>query len=307
MRVSSVGGNPDKVDDERLLYLVGTTDKELFDAGRDIKQRYWEVPLAVMKKLGFTHFVVAGDDCPEILERIRSSFVSIYRKQDIAIGGHIGVFMYRDIFARIGVPFISGQAIMNPFEFVELTPIQLRMIQAENDQMETYLDQFFDVADIQYGTQEIKVPFASMELVVRLIGLSRLQLHSASAVLTGGYDYRGAVQAALLATELALKAGAAANGASEQELKYRFAHNNIDTVGFVGASWHSFDLARVKRVLDAQPSYVLNRYSASQPDRREVGHLVMGAQYVASEVIRQISHRDFRSTVTPRPIRRYPQ
>jgi hypothetical protein len=99
----------DDLDDEQLLYLVGTTDKELFDAGVGIKQRAWEVPRAVMRKLGYIGSVMAGAGTPEILERIRSTFASIYRRQDIAIGGHIGVFMYRDIFARIGVPMGFGQ------------------------------------------------------------------------------------------------------------------------------------------------------------------------------------------------------
>jgi len=210
---------PDDLDDEQLLYLVGTTDKELFDAGMDIKRRDWEVPHTVMKKLGYAGFVMAGFGTPKILERIRSVFASIYRKQDIAMGGHIGVFMFRDIFARIGVPMIFGQGSLNPFNFVELTPIQLRIIQSEPDQVETYLDQFFDVADVQYGVDELRKPFATIELVVRFIGLSRLHLHSAAAVLTGGYDHRGAVQAALLATELALKAGAAAQGLSSKTSK----------------------------------------------------------------------------------------
>ena len=297
---------PDDLDDEQLLYLVGTTDKELFDAGMDINRRAWEVPQAVMRKLDHISFVMAGAGTPRIFERIRSTFASIYRKQDIAMGGHIGVFMYRDIFARIGVPMGFGRVGFNPFEFVELTPIQLRIIQTEPDQMETYLDQFFDVADVQYGAQELKKPFAAMELVVRYIRLSRLHLHSASAVLTGGYDHRGAVQAALLATELALKAGAAAQGLSDQQIKRKFEHENSNTADFVGAGWPSFDIARVKRVLATQPRYVGNRYSAAQPDRREVGHLVMGAQYIVAEVVRLMSDRDFRSGVKPPVARRYP-
>lgn len=298
---------PDDIHDENLLYLVGTTDKELFDAGEDIKQRYWKVPLAVMKELGYVSgYVIAGHGKPKILQRIEAAFASIYRKQDIAMGGHIGVFMYRDIFARVGVPHVFGLMSLNPLEFVELTPVQLRIIQTEPEQMETYLDQFSDIADVQYGTQELKKPFVKIELVVRYIGLSRLHLHSASAVLTGGYDYRGAVQSSLLATELALKSGAAALGLNNDQIKKRFNHDNASIADFVGAGWSAFDVARVKRVIATQPPYVPNRYSATQPDRREVGHLVMGAQYIVSEVIRQMSDRNFRSGIQPPVARRYP-
>lgn len=299
--------NPDDIDDESLLYLVGMTDKELFDAEQDIKQRSWNVPLAVMKKLGYVGgFVIAGSGKPKILQRIEDIFASIYRKQDLAVGGHIGVFMYRDIFARIGVPTVYGQVGLNPFEFVELTPVQLRIIQSEPDQMEIYLDQFGDIFDVQYGIKELKATFVIIELVVRYIGLSRLHLHSASAVLTGGYDYRGSVQNSLLATELALKSGAAALGLSENEIKNRFNHDIAKIADFVAAGWSAFDIARVKRVIAKQPPYVPNRYSATQPDRREVGHLVMGAQYVVSEVVRQISDRNFRNDLQPPVARRYP-
>lgn len=297
---------PPDLNDEQLLYLVGTTDKELFDAGVDIKRRSFDVPSQVMKKLGYVGFVFAGAGTPDIYNRIYAAFQSIYRPHDLAMGGHIGVFMYRDIFARIGVPHIFGQVAINPFEFVELTPVQLRIIQTEPEQTETFLDQFGDVADIQYGADELKSQFAGNELAKRFIGLSRLHLHSAAAVLTGGYDSRGAVQAALLASELGLKAGAAATGLSEIEIKNRFGHSVAKVATYLAPLWTTFDTARVLRVINAQPQYVVNRYAAVQPPRRDVGHLVMGAQYIVSEVIRQMSDRDFRSNMTPPTARRYP-
>ena len=207
--------SPDDIEDEDLLYMVGMADKELFLQGRDIRQRDWEIVTKVMKQLGYTHgFIRAGVGKPKIVQRIEDTFHSIYRKQDVASGGHIGVFMYRDIFARIGVPYVYGEVEFNPFNFVELTPVQLRIIQTEPEEINKFLDQFADVADVQYGVEQIKKPYVAMELVVRFIDLSRLHLHAAAAVLTGGYDGRGAVQGALLATELALKAGAAAHGLS---------------------------------------------------------------------------------------------
>lgn len=172
---------------------MGTTDFELYRAGRDIKKRSWEVPRVVMERLGFNNYVASGIGKPAILDRIETAFKSIYRQQDLAMGGHIGVFMYRDIFARIAVPHIYGQVTINPLTFVELRPVQLQMIQTEPEEMETFLDQFSDVADIQYGTAELNTPFAKMELVTRFIDLARLHLHTAAAIVTGGYDYRGAV------------------------------------------------------------------------------------------------------------------
>lgn len=297
---------PDDLSDEEILYVVGQADAELFRAGMDVGRRDWEVVSLIMQRFGFESYVMAGPGTPPILERVKAAFRSIYRPQDIAMGGHIGVFMYRDIFARISVPIVFGTVGINPFDFVELTPVQRRIIQTEPDEMASYLDQFADVGDIQYGTMELNPPFASMELAVRFISLARLHLHAAAAVLTGGYDHRGAVQSALLATELALKSGAATQGLVEIEIKKRFSHDLSALASFVGSAWSAFDIDRVGRVLSKQPQYAPNRYSPQQPERREVGHLVMGAQYLVSEVVRQMSDRDFRSGHTPPLGRHYP-
>ncbi len=297
---------PDDLSDEQLLYIVGKADKQLFDAGADIGRRYWEVPRLVMQSFGYIGFVMAGHGKPNILDRIEKAFAALYRKQDIAMGGHIGVFMYRDVFARISVPHVYGQTRIDPFQFVELTDVQKRVLGTEPDQIAVFIDQFVDVSDIQYGTSEIKEPYSDMELVSRFLGLARLHLHSASAVLTGGYDYRGAVQAALLATELGLKAGLGAFGLTEAAIKTKFGHHTDQIASFLDERWHSFDGVRVAHTLEKQPQYVPNRYSAEQPERREVGHLVMGAQYVVAEIVRQVSNRDFRSNFTPIPMRSYP-
>jgi hypothetical protein len=297
---------PPDLTDEQLLYLVGTTDKELFDGGMDIGQRSLRVPAEVMKKLGYISFVIGGLHTPPIYDRIYATFCSIYRAQDLAIGGHIGVFMYRDIFARIGVPHAYGTVSINPFECVELTPVQLRIIQTEPDQVQLYIDQFCDVADVQYGSTEIKTEYAQNELARRYLGLARLHLHSAAAVLTGGYDFRGAVQAALLATELGLKAGAASLGMQEDDIRNRFGHRASEIASHLGAQFSAFDEQRVQRAINAQPQFVANRYSATQPPRREVGHLVMSAQYIVAEVVRQLSDRDFRRSLNPPYERTYP-
>lgn len=298
--------NPDQQSDEQLLYLVGKIDAELFREGRDIKQRIWDVPRILMERFGYTQLVMSGVGKPAILKRIEDAFSSIYRKQDLAMGGHIGVFMYRDIFARIAIPLIYGEVSINPFEYVELTPVQLRMIQTEPEEMEIFVDQFSDVADIQYGISELNLPFAKMELVARFIGLARLHLHAAAAIVTGGYDYRGAVQSALLATELALKSAVATQGRTELEIKNEFGHNFKELTNCIAGTWTSFDADRVRRVIARQPEYVPNRYAPAQPARREVGHTIMGAQYVAAEVVRQMSDRNFRADLSPQIVRRYP-
>ena len=283
----------DPPDDELLLQVV-LADRALFDAGVEINQRSIEVPRAVMSRLGYVSYVLAGAHTPPVLERIRAQFGRLYSKQDVAIGGHIGVFMFRDVFARVAVPHAYGTVRINPLEFVELTDVQKRVLSCEPSSLAWYHDQFADLFDLQYGIGELKNLYAKNELVDRLLNLCRLHLHAAAAIVTGGYDHRGAVQSALLASELALKSLAAAKGLRESEIKDSFGHNAGKLLNFLEPQWPTLDAARVRRVVDAQPAYVPNRYSKEQPKRATVGHIIMGVQFLAAEVTRQISGRDFR-------------
>lgn len=296
---------PDPSDDA-LLTLVVEADAALFVAGQEIRQRQFNVPREVMKRLGYVSYVLAGVGTPPIATRIQAHFNRLYSAHDLAVGGHIGVFMFRDIFARIGVPHIMGHARIVPIEWVELTDIQKRLLSNEPDNLDCYHDQFADVFDLEYGIHELRASYSKMELADRFLNLARLHLHAAAAVVTGGYDYRGAVQSALLASELALKSLAAATGLDETEIKNQFGHKTNLLVTYLEGKWPIFDAARVRRVTDAQPSYVPNRYAKEQPKRVEVGHIIMGAQYIAAEATRQLSARNFRQDGGQPRLRKYP-
>jgi hypothetical protein len=292
--------------DDALLALVVEADTALFAAGEDIKQRQSNVPREVMKRLGYVSYVLAGAGASTIVTRIQDQLRRLYRAHDLAVGGHIGVFMFRDVFARIGIPHAYGRVRIVPVEFVELTVVQKRLLANEPDNFDCYHDQFADLFDLEYGIRELKSPYSKMELTDRFLNLARLHLHAAAAVVTGGYDYRGAVQSALLASELALKSLAAATGLGDTDIKDRFGHKTNALVEYLDGKWPTFDAARVRRVIAAQPSYVPNRYAKEQPKRLTVGHIIMGAQYIAAEVTRQLSDRDFRLSGGQPWTRKYP-
>lgn len=214
--------------------------------------------------------------------------------------------MYRDIFAQISPPDVYGVMRIEPFKHVDLTPVQLRIIQTEPEEIAVFLDQFCDVSDIHLGTRELKPAFATMEPVTRYIDRARLHLHGAAAILTGGYDNRGAVQSALLAVELSLKSAALTQRLTEAEIKKQFGHNYKALVDFISKAYPAIDVNIVRRVLDKQPQYVANRYDHGQPTRTEIGHIVMGAQYVVAEITRLLSDRNSRANFEPPLVRHYP-
>lgn len=296
-----------ELSDDQLLTLVIEVDAALFAAGEDIKQRSFNVPREVMRRLGYVSFVLFGEGTPEVLSRIREQFSRLYCARDLAVGGHIGVFMFRDVFARVGVPHAYGQQVrIVPIEHVELTDVQEAILARDAVAFEAYHDQFADLFDVECGIREMRSSYASMELVERFLNLARLHLHGAAAILTGGFDHRGAVQSGLLATELALKALVASTGLNEEEIREGYGHRVSDLVDDIEAKWPAFDAARVRRVMSANPKFVANRYAKEQPARVAVGHIVIGAQYIAAEVRRQLSDRNFRQNGGPPWARKYP-
>ena len=66
------------------------------------------------------------------------------------------------------------------------------------------------------------------------------------------------------------------------------------------------DLDRVQRALGKMPPYVDNRYSPEQPGRIEPGHIVMGTQYVAGEVMLQVTGYSIRQAAEQSSERTYP-
>lgn len=142
-----------ELSDDQLLTLVIEVDAALFAAGEDIKQRSFNVPREVMRRLGYVSFTLFGEGTSEILNRIRKQFSRIYHSHDLAVGGHIGVFMFRDVFARVGVPHAYGSQVrLVPIEHVELTDVQKAILAQDATAFDAYHDQFADLFDLEYGT-----------------------------------------------------------------------------------------------------------------------------------------------------------
>jgi hypothetical protein len=299
----------ERIPDQELFAKLVEVDARLLKEGQNIKRRSMEVPLAVLREYGIDHIpiVVAGVGKGNDFERLESLFHAFYRKQDVAIGGHIGVFMYRDIFAIVGVPHVYGTRAINLLDAVELSDLQKVAIQQEPAMLNAMLDQVIDICDVQYGVPEIKKPFRDNQSAFKFITLAQLHLHGAAAILTGGYDHRGAAQGALLASELALKAGASMAGLSETDLARKpYGHCTEKVLEAAKVGLPSLDDQRIARTLARQPDYVENRYTFDQPPRRKVGHLVMGAQFIAAEVVRQMSDRNARASLNAPFARSYP-
>lgn len=300
----------ENVTDEELFATMIAVDKRLMEQGHKVSRRSIEVPRLTLLEYGIEEMVImTGGPRPKgPYQRVEDMFDAFYSRHDRAMGGHIGVFLFRDIFARVSLPKVYGTRAIKLIDSVDLTPLQQRAIMLDPALYDMLIDQVIDVGDADSGFETLTHPKAREPLVMKLLSLSRFHLHATAAILTGGYDYRGAVQSAILSSELVLKAGAAIAGATEADLKdpRKFGHNRANALDKAAEELPGLDRDRIARVIAAQPNYVENRYSDAQPSRIETGHLAMGAQYIAAEVIRQISSQNFRGSLTRPMPRTYP-
>jgi hypothetical protein len=295
-----------EISNEELWKLVIAADDVALLTSTSPKQRMLPVAMAVMKKLGYVGSILAGSGAPPIVDRIFAMYRSLYRPSDLAIGGiHGGIFMFRDVFARVGIPLCYGKAAINPFALTDLSPTQLRWLCSQPSGQQMYLDQFTDIIDFAGGVEGLGDYKTPPKEALEIFWLAAFQLQAAAAALSVAFDARGAVQSSLIGAELALKGGLVAIGANENERK-KHGHNLASAATAYAAKQPNFDLARVLSTAKRLPAFVENRYSPEQPTRTETGHIVMGAQYVAGEVMRQITGFSFRSLLDQPAIRVYP-
>lgn len=292
--------------DNELYGLVVEADEQCLSEGLAPKQRGMKTVSKVMTRLGYLSFVMAGAGASPMVQRILAIHRSLYRPSDLAVGGiHGGIFMFRDVFARISIPFGYGTMAIDPFQLTDLSDNQLRWLGSRPHDVDIFLDQFIDIFDFA-GTLgrlgDYKSPPKEARQIFRL---ASFQLQAAAAALTVAFDFRGAVQSSLIGAELSLKAGLAAQGA-DQQARRKHGHNLVSAAKAFGQQSQAFDLDRVLKTIERLPQYVENRYSAEQPNRVAVGHIVMGSQFIAGEVSRRVAEYSIRSAINP-PIRRaYP-
>jgi hypothetical protein len=296
-----------EISDEGLLKLIVAADDEAFLQGESPKQRSLSVISTVMKRLSYVEFIFAGAGTPPIFEKISNIHRSLYRRSDLAIGGiHGGIFMFRDVFARVSIPLAYGRIGIDPLTLTDFSPMQIKWLCSRPPDFHMFLDQFADIFDFAGGVGNLGNYKTPPKDALEVFWLAAFQLQAAAAALSVAFDHRGAVQSALIGAELALKGGLAAIGANENARK-KHRHNLASAATAFAAAQPNFDIQRVLATIKRLPPYVANRYSSTQPGRVETGHIVMGAQYLAGEVMRQVTGYSIRSAQSPPPPERvYP-
>ena len=214
---------------------------------------------------------------------------TLYRPKDVAVGGlHGGAFMFYGIAAHVYVPIIYGRVAIEPFKYCDLSPQQIEWLSSSPAQKSAYLVNFCNLFDFSACLHPMGDYGDVPESALPLLQLAAFQTQSAGATLCATFDNRGAVQSALVAAELSMKAALAGTGTEESELK-ALGHDLARLAEAVGDAYEKFELKTVMELARDLPELVPNRYSPKQPERNETGSIVMSSQAIAGAVGRVLT------------------
>ncbi len=275
--------------DDQLWGLILALEDELCAKGMAPKNRHFELPARAMERLGYRSFVLSGSGAPPLLRRIEGMHATLYRRKDVAAGGvHGGAFMFRGIATNVHVPIAYGTVAIEPFSLCDLAARQIDWLRSSAGQEQAYLVNFCNLFDFAASLHPMGGYGVAPKPALPLLQLSALQTQGAAATLCAAFDERGAVQSALIAAELAMKAALAGAGANEDDLK-ALGHDFSKMARAVGEAYEEFGLEAVMEDVGNLPELVPNRYSPKQPGRDETGLIVMSSQAIAGAVARVLT------------------
>lgn len=307
--LASSGDAHNGITDKMLIEALKRADSDGIREGKEPPARSMDNIAIALKEFGFESFVLMGHGTLPIVERAHKLNDMLFVPKELQTGGmHLGAFMFRDMFCRLYAPLAYGTCKIDFWQMLDLSDFQKRWLTESPDDMARFADQAADILDFGYGWQDFGYRRTIDPRGRDLIWRAHVQLEAAAATATSAYDFRGTIQSALLGTELALKAGLAALRVPDTESRdsKKIGHSLEAAANRLGLLCNEFDVDRVLRVVEMFPDFVASRYTAPAPSRVETGTILMGAQYVASEVTRQFSDRNGRKSNPEFGERRYP-
>jgi hypothetical protein len=211
---------------------------------------------------------------------------------------HIGTVMFRDIFLPLKIPVVHGQVEVDPIKFLRGVPENtIKWIFRSDDTASTFVDQWIDLFDYVYGLDDVSKLQIHAAQAIEFWQLAKQQLEGAAATLLGSIDKYTVIQNSIIAMELLLKGVLLVRGEPEANLK-KHGHKMGSLVDRACELMPDADHDRLKLVINRTPPLVERRYQAKDYKRTELGQIMMDAQFVAGEVLRQFSDRDMRSGLT---------
>lgn len=279
-----------------LNSLVMEIDTDLIKEGVEPLQRPLHACMRIADKIGITFSVEAEKD--GFAEAVHFVYESLYRPADLYMPPmHIGTLMFRDIFLPLKIPVVFGTVEVDPIKSLDGVPENtLRWIFQSDDAAYTFIDQWIDLFDFVYSLDDISKLKNHPDQAIEFWQLAKQQLEGAAATLLGSIDKYTVIQNSIIAMELLLKGALSARGTPSSKVR-SYGHRMNELVTEACKLMPNSDHDRVNLAIGRTPPLVERRYQAKDYKRTEIGQVMMDAQFIAGEILRQFSDRDMRSAL----------
>jgi hypothetical protein len=286
------------VSDEELNERILALDNELIDQGFEPWQREIHIESRLSKELQIS-YTISNNDQPRHVKLIQQYLAAYYRKEDLFMPPlHIGAFLFRDLFFPIRIPVIFGSPVIDLRKFLcQATESQEDLIFGERTSTMTFCDQAFDLLDFVYGLDDLSKQDLVSPRSVEWWNLARQQLEAASATILGSFTKYVIIQNCCVSAELLFKGALLQEGVDEDLLsksKNGFGHNLESMARKVCEFRSEINSELVLAVVANMPNYIETRYNDIGLTRVQLGHLLMSTQFLAGEILRCYSDRNFK-------------
>jgi hypothetical protein len=286
------------IGDDELSERILALDNELINQGFEPWQRQIHIESKLSQELQISYIVSESYE-PHHVKLIKHHFATYYRKEDLYMPPlHVGAFLFRDLFFPIRIPIIWGSPVIDLRKFLcQATESQMKLVFGERISTLTFCDQAFDLLDFVYGLDDL----AKQDLInLRTIEwwhLAKQQLEAAAATTLGSFTKHAIVQNCCVSAELLLKGALLQEGVGEDRLSNTskgYGHNLENIARKVCGIRHEIDSRLVFAIVSQMPRYVESRYNDMGLTRIQLGQLLMNTQFLAGEILRCYSERNFR-------------
>ncbi len=276
---------------EEVVAFVERFDREMVQEGIQPNFRPIELTRKISKE--FNIFTATGKSNNPEIQKLFDFHNSLYRPSDLAVGSiHSGLAFHLDLFFRVDVPRVYGTINLKFLEHTDATDAQLKRIFSYKNESEPFVSDIVDVFDIGgclggfYGFSQPRAE------AMRLFRMSAFHSQSVVATLSGIFDFKGAIQSALLSSELSIKAALIEIGKGERFLKKEIGHNLEKAIPFLCAK-AGYDQGDLELNICELPNFVSSRYDTKDWSRSEVSKIAKSSQRLLATVSRKFSGKSF--------------
>lgn len=278
--------------DDRILRLIDALDREAVAAGATPRQRPLRVIPKVCAELGIVY--VLGRFSDPRIETISAIHNSFFRPDDLAVGSvFTGITRHLDLFFRVDVPWLLGTVRLDYIKHIDIKKSQLRRVFQVEAEVKSLCAGICDVFDIGFALGRIGGFNLQEGDATDWFSMAAFHAQAAAITLRHAYDFRGAVQSALLCAELAVKSALIFAGRDADYCAKNIGHNLEKALPDLRLTCRYPDI-EVESIISGLPHFVRSRYIHKNWNRTEAGDIVSAAQRLLALVVKANTGRSNR-------------